>query len=196
MESSSESFKLSDVDPTTSRSRPRRSYAASHTRKQRQLSRSQSPRSKASAILTAAFERAAVDNKYDIPMTVTVPKKRQEIASRTGRKVQVPQVIEARQLTGRLDAIWTDLEHGTNEHFHPDRARVVQCAKNFYNYLHVHGGDLLREVRSMLVEAQWKVLADFSGALFKTNGIRITTSAKRAAYNLLANLRMSSPSSA
>ena len=64
----------------------------------------------------------------------------------------------------------------------------MQHAKNAYNYLHVHGGDLLREVRSMLAEVQWKVLADFPWAIFKTNDIRIGTSAERAAYNLLANL--------
>ena len=40
----------------------------------------------------------------------------------------------------------------------------------------------------MFAEVEWKVLADFPGALFKTNGIRITTSAKRAAYILLTNL--------
>ena len=64
----------------------------------------------------------------------------------------------------------------------------MQYAKNAYNYLHEHGGDLLRDVRSMFAEVQWKVLADFSRALFKTSGICIATSAKRAAYNLLNNL--------
>ena len=32
------------------------------------------------------------------------------------------------------------------------------------------------------------VLVDFPKALFKTNGIRIATSAEHVAYNLLANL--------
>ena len=52
----------------------------------------------------------------------------------------------------------------------------------------MYGGDLLREVRSMLTDVQWKILADFPKALFKTNGIRIVTSTERAAYNHLNNL--------
>ena len=64
----------------------------------------------------------------------------------------------------------------------------MQHAKNVYKYLHAHGGDLLLDVLSMFAEVQWKVVADFSRALFKTNGIRIATSAKHAAYNLLNNL--------
>ena len=40
----------------------------------------------------------------------------------------------------------------------------------------------------MLADVQWNVLADFSKTLFKTKGIRITTSAEREAYNHLANL--------
>ena len=114
-------------------------------------------------------------------MTVTVPGRRQEIAKRTGRKVQIPQVYKARQLAGRVKAIWTDLDHDTKDYFDPDGPRVVQHAKNAYNYLHVHGGDLLRDVRLMFAEVEWKVLADFPRALFKTNGVRIATSAERAA---------------
>ena len=121
-------------------------------------------------------------------MTVTVPGRRQEIAKRTGRKVQIPQVYKARKLAGRVDAIWTDLDHGTKDYFDPDGSQVVQHAKNAYNYLHAHGGDLFRDVRSMFFEVEWKVLADFFRALFKTNGIRVATSAERAAYNLLNNL--------
>ena len=121
-------------------------------------------------------------------MTITVPGRRQEIAKRTGRKVQIPQVFKARQLACRVDAIWTDLDHGTKDDFDPDGPRVVQHAKNAYNYLHAHGGDLLRDMRSMFAEVEWKVLVDFPGALFKMNGIRIATSAERAAYNLLNNL--------
>ena len=64
----------------------------------------------------------------------------------------------------------------------------MQHAKNAYNYLQAHGGDLLRDVRSMFAEVEWKVLADFPGALFKTSGIRISTSAERSAYNLLNNI--------
>ena len=121
-------------------------------------------------------------------MTVTVIGRRQEIAKRTGHKVQQPQLYKARLLAGRVDAIWTDLEHGTKDYFAPDGPRVVQNAKNAYYYLQVHGGDLFRDVRSMLSAVEWKVLADFPGALFKTNGIRIATPAERAAYNLLNNL--------
>ena len=84
-------------------------------------------------------------------MTVTVPGRRQKIAKRTGRKVQVPEVFKARQLAGRIYAICTHLEHG---YFHPDGARVVKHAKNAYMHLHAHGGDLLRDVRSMLAEEQ------------------------------------------
>ena len=50
-------------------------------------------------------------------MTVTVSGRRQKIAKRTGRKVQPPQVFKARLLAGRVDAIWTDLEHCTKEYF-------------------------------------------------------------------------------
>ena len=64
----------------------------------------------------------------------------------------------------------------------------MQYVKSAYNYLDVHGGDPLRDVRSMLAEVQWTVLADFPKALFKTNGICIATSAERTPYNLLANL--------
>ena len=38
-------------------------------------------------------------------MTVTVPGRRQEIAKRTGRNVQPPQVFMARLLAGHVDAI-------------------------------------------------------------------------------------------
>ena len=121
-------------------------------------------------------------------MTVTLPGRRQTIAKRTSRKVRIPQVYKARQLAGRVDAIWTDLDHGTKDYIDPYGPRVVQHAKNAYNYLHAHGGDLLRDVRSMFAEVEWKVLADFPRALFKTNGVCIATSAERAAYNLLNNL--------
>ena len=188
LESSSESSELSDVNPTASRSRPRRSLVASNAKEHRQLSRVQSPPSEASATATAAPERAAAENEDELPMTVTVPGRRQEIAKRTGRKVQKPQVFKARQLAGRVDAILTELEHGTKDYFHPDGARVVQYAKNAYNYLHAHAGKLLHDVRSMLAEVEWKALADIPGALFKTNGVCIATSAERAAYNLFANL--------
>ena len=97
-------------------------------------------------------------------------------------------MYKARQLAGRVDAIRTDFNHDMKDNFDPDGPRVVQHAKNAYNYLHAHGVDLCREVRSMFAEVEWKVLAYFFGALFKTNGIRIATSAERAAYNLLNNL--------
>ena len=76
----------------------------------------------------------------------------------------------------------------SQEFFDPDGARIIQHAKNAYNYLHVHGGELLRDVRSMLAEVQWKVLADFPRALWKTNGNRIASPAERAAFNIMANL--------
>ena len=176
------------MNPTASRSKPRQFHAAFHTRQQRQPPRNQSPRSEASTTSTAAPEGAAAKEEDELSITVTLLERRQEIAKLTGRKVQGPQVFKARQLAGRVDAIWTDLEHGTKDYFHPDGARVVQYAKNAYNYLHDHGGDLFHDVRSMLAEVEWKALADFPWALFKTNGIRIATSAERAAYNLLANL--------
>ena len=117
-------------------------------------------------------------------MTVTVPGRRQEIVQRTGRKVQQPQVFTTRLLAGRVDAIWTDLEHGTKDYFHTDCPRVVQNAKNAYYYLQVHGGDLRCEVRSMLADVQYKILADFPKALFKSNGPRVATSAELPACNL------------
>ena len=58
-------------------------------------------------------------------MTVTVPGRRQVIAKRTGRKVQLPQVYKARQLAGRVDAIWTDFDHGMKDYFDPDGPRFV-----------------------------------------------------------------------
>ena len=64
----------------------------------------------------------------------------------------------------------------------------MQHAKNAYNYLHARSGDMISDVRTMFAEVQCKVFADFPGALFKTNGICIATSAERAAYNLLNNL--------
>ena len=121
-------------------------------------------------------------------MTVTLPGRRQEIAKLINRKVQIPQVYKARQFAGRVDAMWTDLDHGTTDYIDPDGSRVVQHAKNAYNYLHVHGGDLLRDVRLMFAKVEWKVLADFPRALFKTIGIRFATSAEHAAYNILNNL--------
>ena len=87
-------------------------------------------------------------------MTGTVPERRQDIAKRTGRKVQPPQVFKARLLADRIDAIWMDFEHGTKEYFDRDSARVVQYANNAYNYLHAHGGHLLRDVRSMFAKVQ------------------------------------------
>ena len=87
-------------------------------------------------------------------MTVTVFGRRQEIAKRAGRKVQRLQVFKARQLVGRVDVIWTDLDHGTKDYFHPDSARIVQYGIHAYNYLHALGGDLLRDVRSILAEVE------------------------------------------
>ena len=46
-------------------------------------------------------------------ITVAVPERHQTIAKRTNRKVSV-QVYHARQLSGRLQAIWTTCEHGTS----------------------------------------------------------------------------------
>ena len=161
LELSSESSELSNVNATASRGRPRRSRGATRDKERRRPSRGQCPRSETSATSTAAPEGAAAKEENELPMTVTVPGMRQEIAKRTSRKVQSPQVFKAWQLAARVNAIWTDFEHGTKENFHPDSPRVVQYAKNAYNYLHVHGGDLLRDVRSMFAEVQWKVLADF-----------------------------------
>ena len=105
-DSSSESSELSDVNPTASRSRPRRSHAASHTRERRQPTRGQSPRPEDSATSTAEPEGvAAKEDEEELPMTVTVPGRRQEIAKRTCRKVQIPLVYKARQLVGRVNAI-------------------------------------------------------------------------------------------
>ena len=87
-------------------------------------------------------------------MTVAVPGRRQEIAKRTGQKAKAPDMFKAQQLAGRVDAIWRDLDHGAKEFFDTDGARIIQHAKNAYNYLHVHGGELLRDVRSMLAEVQ------------------------------------------
>ena len=113
---------------------------------------------------------------------------RQEIAKQTNKKIKTPEVVEERQLVGRVDVTWSDLEHSTKEYFHPDGSRVVQHAKNVYNYLHVHGGELLRDGRSMLAEVQWKVLADLPRPLFKTNYVCVETSDECAEYNFLANL--------
>ena len=88
-DSLSESSELSDVNFTASRSRPRRSHAA---KEQRQPFRGHSPRFKASATSIAAPEGAAAEEEEELPMTITVPGRRQEIAKRTGRKVQIPQV--------------------------------------------------------------------------------------------------------
>ena len=185
-DSSGDSSVLRDVNPTTSHNRPHRSHAA---KEQRQPLRDHSPRPEASATSIAAPEEAAAEEEEELSMKVMVPGRRQEIAKRTGRKVQIPQVYKARQFDGRVDTIWTELDHGTKDYFDFDGPRIVQHAKNAYNYLHAHGGDLLRDVRSMFAEVEWKVSADFPGALFKTNGICIAISAERASYNLLNNLR-------
>ena len=60
-------------------------------------------------------------------MTVTVPGRRQEIAKRTGRIMQPPQVFNARLLAGHVDAIWTNFEHGTKEYF--DRECLSYAAR-------------------------------------------------------------------
>ena len=184
-DSSSPSSELSDVYSTVSRRRPRRSHTA---KEQRQPLRGHSPRPKASATSIAASEGAAGEEKEELPRMVTVPEWRQAIAKRTDRKVQIPQMNKAKQLASRVDAIWTDLDHGKKDNFDPDGFRVVQHVMSAYNYLHVHGSDLLRDVRLMFAEVEWKVLADFPGVLFKTNRICIATSAERATYNLLNNL--------
>ena len=94
-------------------------------------------------------------------------------------------MYNTRQIDGRDDAILTDFYHGTKDYFDPDGSRVVQHDKYAYNYLHTHGGDLLRDVRSMIAEVEWNLLAAFFGALFKINGICIATSAERGTYNRL-----------
>ena len=85
-------------------------------------------------------------------MTVAVPGRRQEIAKRTSQKAKAPDVFNARQLAYRVDAIWRNLDNGVKEFFAPDNACIIQHAKNAYNYLHVHGGELLHDVRSTLAE--------------------------------------------
>ena len=45
-------------------------------------------------------------------MTVTVPRRCQEIEKQTGQKANTPDVFKARQLAGPEDAIWRDLDYG------------------------------------------------------------------------------------
>lgn len=86
-------------------------------------------------------------------MTVVVPGRRKAIAKRTNRKVPA-QVNHARQLSGRVQAIWTTLEHGTCAYFHPDASLVSRHARNAYGYLEAYGGDTLKAVRALLAEVQ------------------------------------------
>ena len=87
-------------------------------------------------------------------MTVAVPGRRQEIAKQTVQKAKAQNMFKAQQLAGRVDAIWKDLDHRAKKFFDPDGAGIIQHAKNAYNYLHVHGGKLFCDVRSMLAEVQ------------------------------------------
>ena len=87
--SSNESSDLSNVDPTASRSKPQRPHG-----KSRQLSNCQVPRA-ASETTTAALEGDAAEMGIELPMTVAVPDRRQEIAKRTGQKAKAPDVFKA-----------------------------------------------------------------------------------------------------
>ena len=120
--------------------------------------------------------------------TVAIPGRRAQMQEKDkhGNLVKAPvRVFKASQLAGRVDAIWTDLEHGTLELF----AGAYDSIKARWNAVHGH---LMKidagRTRSFLAEVQWKLFANFHRYLWKCYGPRIAKPEEKAAYNLMAHL--------
>ena len=124
----------------------------------------------------------------DIPMSVAVPGRRDEIKRVTG--IKPPAVVfKARELAGRVDAIWTALDHGAAFYFAPELEPVARHARDVVASLaQLPNADDRRAFRSFLAEAQWKIVACIPRELYKTYGTRIATPIERAAYNFMQHL--------
>ena len=123
-----------------------------------------------------------------IPKTVAIAGRRELMQEKDkhGKLVKAPvRVFKASQLSGRVDAIWTDLDHGTLELF----GNAYNTIKARWNAVHGH---LLKidagRTRSFLAEVQWKLFAEFDRLLWKCYGPRVAKPEEKAAYNLMAHL--------
>ena len=89
---------------------------------------------------------------------MAIPGRREEIKRFTGTKVQAI-VTRARDLSGRVDALWTALDHGAMEYFSPDAVAVTRHARDVIAYLaQLPSGDDKRALRSFLAEGQSKIV--------------------------------------
>ena len=120
--------------------------------------------------------------------TVAIPGRRALMLEKDklGKSMKAPvRVFKASQLAGRVDAIYTELEHGTLELF----AGAYDSIKARWNAVHGHLVKIdAGRTRSFLAEVQWKLFANFHRYLWKCYGPRIATPEEKAAYNLMAHL--------
>ena len=154
-------------------------------------SMSEEPDAEASSQQTQKKKEAEIiqDIRWrDISMSVAVPGRRDEIKRVTG--IKHPAVVfKARELAGRVDAIWTAFDHGAAVYFAPELEPVVRQARDVVAYLaQLPNADDRRAFRSFLAEAQWKIVACIPRELYKTYGTRIATPIERVAYNFMQHL--------
>ena len=95
-------------------------------------------------------------------------------------------MFKAKELAGRVDAIWTALDHGAAVYFAPELEPVARHARDVVAYLaQLPNTDDRRAFRSFLAETQWKIVACIPRELYKTYGTRLATPIERAAYNCM-----------
>ena len=122
-----------------------------------------------------SYDHAKDPRWGDIPSTLAIPGRREEIKRLTGTKPPAI-VTQARDLAGRVDAPWTALDHGAMEYFSPEVVAVTRHALDVNAYLaQLACGDDKRDLRSSLAEGQWKIVARLPRELYKTYGTQIAT---------------------
>ena len=128
------------------------------------------------------------DDWKRIPKTVAIPGRRDAMREKDkhGHLVKSPvRVFKASQLSGRVDAIWTDLDHGIFELF----VEAFAPIKTRWDAIHGHLMKIdAARTRRFLSEIQWKLFANFPRNLWKCYGLRLANPEEKAAYNLMAHL--------
>ena len=137
---------------------------------------------------TQAYDPAKDPRRGDIPVYMAIPGRREEIIRLLNTKPSAV-VTRARDLAGRVDALWTALDHGAMEYFSLDAIAVTRHARDVNAYLaQLQSGDDKRALRSFLAEGQWKIVTRLPRELYKTYGTRIATAKERAMYNFMQHL--------
>ena len=91
------------MEPTASRSMPRRSNTFSR-------SKARQPSSTASETQNAAAKGVSSEEENELPITFAVPSRCQAISKQTGKKVKAPDVYKVKQLAGRVDSICKEFD--------------------------------------------------------------------------------------